>query len=103
SALTYTDFCTLSLHDALPILVVGDNMAIGIRDCRLPACIVISCCVGAGIRLGIETIVGIVGVGPAMASLVCVGRDVVGHPITELDRKSTRLNSSHRTISYAVF
>src|SRR5437867_11012693 len=26
---------------------------------------------------------------------------VVGHP--EVDRKSTRLNSSHRTISYAVF
>src|SRR5207248_4180949 len=25
------------------------------------------------------------------------------HPIRFLDRKSTRLNSSHRTISYAVF
>src|SRR5207248_8089278 len=26
-----------------------------------------------------------------------------GRDLTELDRKSTRLNSSHRTISYAVF
>src|SRR5437667_2637779 len=26
-----------------------------------------------------------------------------GHPLVELDRKSTRLNSSHITISYAVF
>src|SRR5207248_7813034 len=25
------------------------------------------------------------------------------HPVRILDRKSTRLNSSHRTISYAVF
>src|SRR5207248_11622708 len=27
----------------------------------------------------------------------------VGEPLDRLDRKSTRLNSSHRTISYAVF
>src|SRR5207248_7742945 len=29
--------------------------------------------------------------------------DDVGGPQEEADRKSTRLNSSHRTISYAVF
>src|SRR5438552_19149172 len=27
----------------------------------------------------------------------------VGHPVVERDRKSTRLNSSHQIISYAVF
>src|SRR5207248_11663212 len=34
--------------------------------------------------------------------LVRPGRRHPGHPL-QLDRKSTRLNSSHRTISYAVF
>src|SRR5258708_11851845 len=32
-----------------------------------------------------------------------VGRLVVGQMIVERDRKSTRLNSSHQIISYAVF
>src|SRR5437867_9794084 len=35
----------------------------------------------------------------------CIRQAVIGcisHPVKE-DRKSTRLNSSHRTISYAVF
>src|SRR3712207_7856460 len=27
----------------------------------------------------------------------------LGHPVARLDRKSTRLNSSHANISYAVF
>src|SRR5690242_21633908 len=30
-------------------------------------------------------------------------REVLGRPNLELDRKSTRLNSSHMSISYAVF
>src|SRR5256885_13236187 len=32
-----------------------------------------------------------------------VERDDLVHPVQELDRKSTRLNSSHLVISYAVF
>src|SRR3712207_8564469 len=32
-----------------------------------------------------------------------VGRDVVGEVVGRQDRKSTRLNSSHANISYAVF
>src|ERR1039457_6500960 len=31
------------------------------------------------------------------------GTDFLGHPHAQLDRKSTRLNSSHLVISYAVF
>src|SRR5437870_11546462 len=37
--------------------------------------------------------------------VVCAGTDARGisYALTELDRKSTRLNSSHVAISYAVF
>src|SRR5690606_40709531 len=39
----------------------------------------------------------------AFASLVSVTAEEAPHPLTVLDRKSTRLNSSHVKISYAVF
>src|SRR5438876_5904540 len=32
-----------------------------------------------------------------------LGLDLAGHLLLEIDRKSTRLNSSHPSISYAVF
>src|SRR2546426_4751242 len=35
--------------------------------------------------------------------LELLGRSRVGEPLVERDRKSTRLNSSHLVISYAVF
>src|SRR5258708_30066420 len=34
---------------------------------------------------------------------VAVRRSVVARPVAGIDRKSTRLNSSHQIISYAVF
>src|SRR5256885_5128466 len=37
------------------------------------------------------------------AGRVVVERGVAGPPAVDLDRKSTRLNSSHLVISYAVF
>src|SRR3712207_6987436 len=37
---------------------------------------------------------------PLVAQLVA---DALGRPVTVTDRKSTRLNSSHANISYAVF
>src|SRR5438132_9957129 len=67
----------LSLHDALPI-------------CDLAAAVD----VGVGVPLG----GGAVG-GPA--GMRDTGRSV--HRRTSQDRKSTRLNSSHTVISYAVF
>src|SRR6476620_11971991 len=60
-----TEIYTLSLHDALPILL--DLEGLELRRLRR-----------AGRRAG-------------------------RHPPLEQDRKSTRLNSSHATISYAVF
>src|SRR3712207_7282784 len=45
--------------------------------------------------------------GAAMGELALAGRDkltfVTSHSIASLDRKCTRLNSSHANISYAVF
>src|SRR5207248_10672263 len=68
-----TEIYTLSLHDALPILVrpVGGMLGVARRVQFLEE---------------------------AMNQLDLKGRNAI---IT--DRKSTRLNSSHRTISYAVF
>src|SRR2546427_8854209 len=68
-----TEIYTLSLHDALPICVV---VAVGsAKDIT-----------GAGVRAG---------------CLAKSDRDTAR--TTNTDRKSTRLNSSHSQISYAVF
>src|SRR5207249_9776121 len=86
-----TDFTTLSLHDALPILIEISPDAIYVVD-------------GDGV-----CVLG----NRAGADLVGLPQDeLVGTPVTDtylaeerdlLDRKSTRLNSSHVSISYAVF
>src|SRR2546430_14258262 len=69
-----TEIYTLSLHDALPILTAA----------------LIGAAVGAGITLLLRR-------GPS-------GRRPAGPLIRYAgDRKSTRLNSSHSQISYAVF
>src|SRR5437867_11681858 len=71
---TPTDIYTLSLHDALPILARAvDTIGRGVFEYRRHTV----CCRG-NYRSGRD-------------SILCE------------DRKSTRLNSSHRTISYAVF
>src|SRR5437764_3107402 len=72
-----TAFYTLSLHDALPIL--GDGAPIG-----------------ADLRVRRDLEVEQVGAGEGAAR---TRRDRAQRS----DRKSTRLNSSHRCISYAVF
>src|SRR3989442_9824790 len=73
-----TEIYTLSLHDALPILVRARIQS------QAPA-------PGASVRVEVPT-------GPSTT--------VVAIPVSALrkgDRKSTRLNSSHVRISYAVF
>src|SRR5207245_10125758 len=73
---TSSEIYTLSLHDALPILLV-----IGIKEsARVNSLIVI-------LKVGIVLLVVLVG---------------LPH-VQQKDRKSTRLNSSHGSISYAVF
>src|SRR5690348_18178954 len=78
---TTTHIYTLSLHDALPILLALDRVPIA----QIP-------------RRQFERL----GWGYAYDVLVRIrrGRRIMD---VQLDRKSTRLNSSHPSISYAVF
>src|SRR5690242_21871988 len=78
-----TEIYTLSLHDALPILQ-ADLL------------------IGAGAVAGIETSAVSLGeLGPAPRFTAAAVAGTIS--IKDADRKSTRLNSSHMSISYAVF
>src|SRR5688572_33490657 len=76
-----TEIYTLSLHDALPILAAGE-----VRDD------LVGIHVAAGARAGLEDVDRELRVVPPFRNFQ-----------RRLDRKSTRLNSSHSQISYAVF
>src|SRR5437868_9711401 len=85
---TSTVVYTLSLHDALPISE-GIGIGVGLR----------------GIRDGHAVVAGVadaVGIGVHLARIGDGGAVVAGVAVP-VDRKSTRLNSSHVSISYAVF
>src|SRR5258708_11978652 len=69
-----TEIYTLSLHDALPIWICAVNRDLWYHGCAR----------GRG---------GLWHHGPNLSCLFCAAAD----------RKSTRLNSSHQIISYAVF
>src|SRR5207253_9997797 len=87
-----TEISTLSLHDALPI-----SWARGERR-FLAEAVVAGLVVGAVhllFRLSSEFLVGALNDDGVYVTL--------GKAIAEGDRKSTRLNSSHVAISYAVF
>src|SRR5207248_6688354 len=77
-----TEIYTLSLHDALPISLAMTGRwpgRSGGRTCSDPQ------------------------LGESFSGLQCFRTHQAGGQRTTQDRKSTRLNSSHRTISYAVF
>src|SRR3712207_8757038 len=79
-----TEIYTLSLHDALPISHADLKVEPGV----------------AGRKVGAAQ----VDLQRASAQLVAVGdRGGAAGAVRPLDRKSTRLNSSHANISYAVF
>src|SRR2546427_8864367 len=83
-----TEIYTLSLHDALPISPTG-RFFLARPPHRMRAAT--SC----GSRRW-----------PRMNGTLCLQALLCGHPSDEWwppDRKSTRLNSSHSQISYAVF
>src|SRR3712207_7868453 len=85
-----TELDALSLHDALPICGHGDRRLAGAQR---PA--------DVGVRRRRGRSAG----RPAAAGVLAVHRGArprVG-PDDDGDRKSTRLNSSHANISYAVF
>src|SRR5437879_13486070 len=72
-----TDIYTLSLHDALPILTIKSLPTPCKTNAKPSICQSVP---GAGSPSG-----------------------TISHSMLNTDRKSTRLNSSHRCISYAVF
>src|SRR3712207_8772434 len=77
-----TEIYTLSLHDALPISEhLVDALVHVLALALLPG------------RLAVQV----------EAALVLAPLPVVGDQLGQRDRKSTRLNSSHANISYAVF
>src|SRR5207248_4044595 len=82
-----SEIYTLSLHDALPISHRAARLALDVRASRDPA----------GRRLRRRRRIAI-RLEPACAVVSAAASNWL-----DRDRKSTRLNSSHRTISYAVF
>src|SRR5207248_10279637 len=98
TAMPHPSICTLSLHDALPILIlVGE-----IRDRETMSAAIAYAQSG---HLCLATM-------HANNSYQALNRILSFYPVEvrstmlgdlAADRKSTRLNSSHRTISYAVF
>src|SRR5207248_9891619 len=94
SLTTFTSlFYTLSLHDALPICFPAQWL---IWDASYDRAFS-----GAASHPGNQKCLRIT----IMRSIACKAAIMVAttHFTVALDRKSTRLNSSHRTISYAVF
>src|SRR3712207_7805706 len=86
-----TEIYTLSLSDALPIWEYGaliEPLAVGYHAARNG-------------RLGSGDAVLVIGGGPIGQAAALAARRLDAGPI--VDRKSTRLNSSHANISYAVF
>src|SRR5690348_17655759 len=80
-----TEIYTLSLHDALPIShVEGDDLRAVAEEHGWEQALTANAYLG----------------GFGIAAALRAGADVV---VTGRDRKSTRLNSSHPSISYAVF
>src|SRR5207249_7620743 len=80
-----TDLYTLSLHDALPISSSA-NLCTTFTSSRRRS----SLSGGSGMRIKLPSLEG---VSPRSDARIA----------SRLDRKSTRLNSSHVSISYAVF
>src|SRR3712207_8418038 len=82
-----TEIYTLSLHDALPICEAALQLGDGARRCRHRELALHGQPHPLALSAGRE---------PAL-------RHPSRHRSCRLDRKSTRLNSSHANISYAVF
>src|SRR5690606_41970090 len=94
---------TLSLHDALPISNDLACAAIAARAGRCPKQWLRCQCARCRQRVELHRALSIAredavgGQGMKMTGEACAAADI------EIDRKSTRLNSSHVKISYAVF
>src|SRR5206468_12579204 len=88
---------TLSLHDALPIFLESFHGFYAVVESELPRLVAVTPSLGFPLRARAELL---------KRDLLALGlsrSDIAGLPRCAEDRKSTRLNSSHDQISYAVF
>src|SRR5690606_41186270 len=83
---------TLSLHDALPISARSAAAGLAGPHCRLP-----------GRRQQAMNRRSAIVLVTTSFPISGDGSEAAGSFVSDLDRKSTRLNSSHVKISYAVF
>src|SRR3712207_7774631 len=81
-----TEIYTLSLHDALPIWIGKDSLLEPVKQAVGPWNFVEVSPLPHGAFQSVKSV-----------------KSLVPHPAPLADRKSTRLNSSHANISYAVF
>src|SRR5690606_40254285 len=97
-----TDIYTLSLHDALPIFVVAAAV-VGVEDVRRHEPLV--AVHGTADARHLAAMAEGVGGEPVLDEHLAAADLGAGQvlPLVRIDRKSTRLNSSHVKISYAVF
>src|SRR5688572_31092733 len=79
-----TEIYTLSLHDALPILSANVARFVGLRAAETPDALAAAAARGADFE-------------------IWTWKELDQRSSRAADRKSTRLNSSHSQISYAVF
>src|SRR5205085_7472708 len=94
---------TLSLHDALPILTIKDAAAYGLILTQGHGTFAgLQVSTPAMIRFGEMTEDELFVSADAASAGVAVTNRSESDPLV-IDRKSTRLNSSHSQISYAVF
>src|SRR3712207_7203721 len=90
-----TEIYTLSLHDALPIL---EQLCVGLeRDGLVADCVLAAGDPAAEISAAAER------EGCDLIAMSTHGHRFLQDLVRGRDRKSTRLNSSHANISYAVF
>src|SRR5699024_12079610 len=91
---------TLSLHDALPILTIGACAGmLSAMKRRTVIALLVAPLVSVATLL--PATADDAGTPPVQASAPSGAE--VDAPVPEIDRKSTRLNSSHVSISYAAF
>src|SRR5207249_5213642 len=90
-----THLSTLSLHDALPISISGTPTSAG----SFPFTVQVTDTASHSASANLSVNVG----NPVVSVAIASPANNANHGIAHVDRKSTRLNSSHVSISYAVF
>src|SRR5690606_40320789 len=92
-----TELHTLSLHDALPIFLAGGT------DTNTDAGIAQGSDEAHSLMRRAALVLSTYARPEALPELSQLAEDTAAPEVDRLDRKSTRLNSSHVKISYAVF